>query len=62
MKLTKKQERWIKELEELGNFFEARLKGYSLKTDQLVEESSMVEINPLQVLHYPLRFLLADAI
>ena len=26
MKLTKKQERWIKELEELWNFFEARLK------------------------------------
>lgn len=35
MKLTKKQERWIKELEELWNFFEARLKGYSLKTDNL---------------------------
>ncbi len=35
MKLTKKQERWIKELEELWNFFEARLKGYNLKTDDL---------------------------
>ncbi len=35
MKLTKKQEGWIKELEELWNFFDERLKNYSLKTNDL---------------------------
>src|SRR5260370_11651363 len=35
MNLTNKQQRWTKELEELWNFFEARLKGYNLKTDDL---------------------------
>ena len=35
MKLTKKQERWIKELEELWNFFDARLRNYSLRTSDL---------------------------
>jgi sugar/nucleoside kinase (ribokinase family) len=32
MKLSEKQERWIIELEDLWNFFEARLKSYKLKT------------------------------
>ncbi len=35
MNLTKKQERWIKELEELWNFFHECLKGYSLETSDL---------------------------
>ncbi len=35
MNLTKKQERWIKELEELWNFFDACLNSNSLKTHDL---------------------------
>jgi hypothetical protein len=35
MKLSEKQERWIQQLEELWNFFDARLKNYSLKTNDL---------------------------
>src|ERR1700692_4084971 len=35
MKLSEKQERWIQQLEELWNFFYARLKNYSLKTNDL---------------------------
>ena len=35
MKLTKKQHQWIKQLEDLWNFFDARLKNYSLKTSDL---------------------------
>jgi hypothetical protein len=35
MNLTKKQERWIKELEGLWNFFHERLKDYSLETGDL---------------------------
>lgn len=35
MNLTENQERWIKELEELWNFFHDRLKGYSLETNDL---------------------------
>ena len=35
MNLTNKQQCWIKELEELWNFFDTRLKGYSLNSDDL---------------------------
>jgi len=35
MKLTKKQHQWIKQLEDLWNFFDARLKNYGLKTSDL---------------------------
>lgn len=35
MNLTKKQEKWFKELEELWNFFHERLTGYSLETNDL---------------------------
>jgi hypothetical protein len=35
MKLSEKQKRWIKQLEELWKFFDARLKNYSLKTNDL---------------------------
>jgi hypothetical protein len=35
MKLSEKQERWIRQLEELWNFFDARLINYSLKTNDL---------------------------
>src|SRR5260370_16898043 len=35
MRLSKKQERFLSQLEELWNFFDARLKNYSLKTSDL---------------------------
>src|SRR6266516_6483078 len=35
MKLSKKQERWIKQLEELWNFLDILLKSYKLKTHDL---------------------------
>ncbi len=35
MKLSKKQQRWIKQLEELWNFLDVRLRSYKLKTHDL---------------------------
>ena len=35
MRLSKKQERFLSQLEELWNFFDARLKNYSLESDDL---------------------------